>query len=163
MQISKKLLTNPATPCDKVGEETVAFTILLRSILSTNNYSCWSPFYKKISRNLIASMFFDGFPSKTNHLLRSTMPNCSEKNIAISPKLATLASGQILLMIHRQTDRHTRTQASTHARTHARNTHARTHAHTHAHTHTHTHTHTNTHTHTQRRYGRRVTIDGIIM
>ena len=50
-------------------------------------------------------MFFDGFPQKTNHLLRATMPNCSEKILAISPKLATLASGQILLMMHRQTHR----------------------------------------------------------
>ena len=83
------------------------------------------------------------------------MPNCSEKIIAISPKLATLASGQFFWMIHRQTDRQTdrqagrqtgrqtdrqtdkqagrqaRRQADRHARTHARR-HARTHARTHA-------------------------------
>ena len=34
------------------------------------------------------------------------MPNCSEKIIAIYPKLAMLARGQILLMIGRQTDKH---------------------------------------------------------
>ena len=36
------------------------------------------------------------------------MPNCYEKIITISPKLATLASGQIVLMMHRHT--HTQTQ-----------------------------------------------------
>ena len=63
--------------------------------------------FKRTSRYLIASMFFDGFPPKTNDLLRATMPNCSEKIIAISLKLATLASGQFFLMIHIQTDRQT--------------------------------------------------------
>ena len=58
-------------------------------------------------------MFFDGFPPKTNHLLRATMPNCYEKNITISPKLATLASGQFCLMIHRQTHTHTHTHTQT--------------------------------------------------
>ena len=38
------------------------------------------------------------------------MPNCYEKNITISQKLATLASGQFLLMIHRQTDAQTQRQ-----------------------------------------------------
>ena len=55
-------------------------------------------------------MFFDGFCSKTNHLLRANMSYCYEKIITISPKLATLASGQILthfLMIHRYTHTHT--------------------------------------------------------
>ena len=33
------------------------------------------------------------------------MPNCYEKIITISPKLATLASGQNLLMNHTQTQR----------------------------------------------------------
>ena len=61
-------------------------------------------------------MFFDGFSSKTNHLLRANMSYCYEKIITISPKLATLASGQILthfLMIHRYTHTHTHTHTHT--------------------------------------------------
>ena len=53
-------------------------------------------------------LFFDGFSQKTNHLLRANMSNCYEKIITISPKLATLSSGQIF--DDTQTDTHTHTQ-----------------------------------------------------
>ena len=46
------------------------------------------------------------------------MSYCYEQIITISPKLATLASGQILthfLMIHRYTDTHTHTHTHTDA------------------------------------------------
>ena len=79
--------------------------------MATNN-SCWVAILSKISWNPIASMFFDGFSSKTNHLLRANISYCYEQIITISPKLATLASGQILthfLMIHRYTHRQTHT------------------------------------------------------
>ena len=52
-------------------------------------------------------MFFDGFSSKTNHLLRANMSYCYEKIITISPKLATLASGQILTHFWWYTDTQT--------------------------------------------------------
>ena len=64
--------------------------------------------FKRTLRYLIASVFFDGFPKKTNHLRIANTPKCSEKNITISPKLATLASGQNF--VDTQTDRHTHRQ-----------------------------------------------------
>ena len=63
--------------------------------------------FKRTSRYLIALMFLTDSPKKLIIFLEplDSMPNCSDEIIAISPKLATLASGQIVLMTDKQTDR----------------------------------------------------------